>query len=56
MFAATDTRWAPWTMIDANDETAAQIAALSHVANLLEKKLPKQPPARGTVVPFSKAG
>lgn len=46
MFAATDTRWAPWTVIDANDEAAAQIAALSQVADLLEKKLPKQPPAR----------
>jgi polyphosphate kinase 2 (PPK2 family) len=56
MFAATDTRWAPWTVIDANDETAGQIAALSKVAELLEKKLPKQPPARDTVVPFSKAG
>ena len=57
MFAATDTRWAPWTVIDANDETAAQIAALSQVADLLEKKLPKQPPARvEKVVPISRAG
>jgi len=57
MFAATDTRWAPWTVIDANDETAAQIAALSKVADLLEKKLPKQPPQRDEkVVPISRAG
>ena len=54
MFAATDTRWAPWTVIDANDETAAQIAALSQVADLLEKKLPKQPPVRDEkVVPIN---
>lgn len=56
MFKATDTRWAPWVAIDANDEAAAQIAALSAVADLLEKKLPKQPPASDTVVPFTKAG
>ena len=56
MFAGTDTRWAPWTVIDANDETGAQIAALSTVADLLEKKLPKQPPASDTVVAFSRAG
>jgi polyphosphate kinase 2 (PPK2 family) len=57
MFAATDTRWAPWFAIDANDETAAQIAALSKVADLLEKKLPKQPPVLGDkVVPISRAG
>ena len=50
MFAATDTRWAPWTVIDANDETAAQIAALSKVADVLEKKLPKQPPVQDAKV------
>ena len=55
MFTATDTRWAPWTVIDANDETAAQIAALSKVSDLLEKKLPKSPPAARDV-PLSKAG
>jgi len=56
MFAGTDTRWAPWTVIDANDEAAAQVAALSAVAGLLEKKLPKQPPAIDTVVPLTRAG
>jgi len=56
MFAATDTRWAPWTVIDANDEASAQVAALSAVADLLEKKLPSQPPASETVVPFTRAG
>ncbi|HVH37925.1 MAG TPA: polyphosphate kinase [Sphingomicrobium sp.] len=54
MFKATDTRWAPWTVIDANDESAAQIAALSKVAEVLEKKLPKQPPASDAVVAFPK--
>jgi polyphosphate kinase 2 (PPK2 family) len=54
---ATDRRWAPWSAIDAYDETAAQIAALSKVADLLEKKLPKQPPVLGDkVVPISRAG
>lgn len=56
MFAATDTRWAPWTVIDANEETAAQIAALSKVAEVLEKKLPRQPPSSETVVAFPKTG
>jgi polyphosphate kinase 2 (PPK2 family) len=44
MFAATDTRWAPWTAIDGNDKKAARIAALSRVAEVLEKALPKGPP------------
>ena len=56
MFKATDTRWAPWQVIDANDEAASQIAALSALADLLDKKLPAEPPARDTVVPFPKAG
>jgi polyphosphate kinase 2 (PPK2 family) len=56
MFKATDTRWAPWQVIDANDEAAGQIAALSALADLLEKKLPAEPPVRDTVVPFPMAG
>ena len=56
MFKATDTRWAPWQVIDASDEAAGQIAALSALADLLDKKLPAEPPARDTVVPFPKAG
>ena len=56
MFKATNTRWAPWQVIDANDEAAGQIAALNAIADLLEKKLPAEPPVCDTVVPFPKAG
>jgi AMP-polyphosphate phosphotransferase len=45
MFAHTDTRWAPWTVIDGNDKKAARIAALTRVADVLEAALPKDPPA-----------
>jgi hypothetical protein len=31
----TDTRWAPWTVIDGNDKKAARIAALTAVADAL---------------------
>jgi polyphosphate kinase 2 (PPK2 family) len=44
MFAHTDTRWAPWTVIDGNDKKAARIAALTRVADALEAALPKDPP------------
>ena len=46
MFAATDTRWAPWTMIDGNDKKAARIAALTRVAEALAAALPAKPPPR----------
>jgi polyphosphate kinase 2 len=35
MFAATDTEWAPWTVIRSNDKKRARLAALRHVLNLL---------------------
>lgn len=44
MFAHTDTRWAPWRVIDGNNKKAARIAALSAIAEALEKRLPTQPP------------
>ena len=44
MFERTDTRWAPWTAIDGNNKKAARIAALTHVAEVLAKALPKKPP------------
>jgi len=44
MFEATDTRWAPWTVIDGNDKKAARIATLTHVAGAFEAALPKDPP------------
>jgi AMP-polyphosphate phosphotransferase len=44
MFARTDTRWAPWQVIDGNNKKAARIAALRHVADRLEAKVPMVPP------------
>ena len=53
LFAHTDTRWAPWKVIDGNDEASGCIAALTAIADLMEKALPAQPPVVGdTVVPF----
>ena len=53
LFKQTDTRWAPWTIIDGNDETSGSIAALAAIADLLEKNLPAAPPVEGkTVVQF----
>lgn len=44
MFAQTDTRWAPWKVIDGNNKKAARIAALTHVADMLEACVPMTPP------------
>jgi polyphosphate kinase 2 (PPK2 family) len=44
MFAHTDTRWAPWRVIDGNDKKAARIAALTAVCEALEPGLPIEPP------------
>ncbi len=44
MFRRTDTRWAPWHVIDGNDKKAARIAALTQVAEQLEASLPMDPP------------
>lgn len=53
LFAQTDTRWAPWRVIDANDEQSARIAALTILADAFDKAIPSEPPAAGeTVVPF----
>ena len=45
MFDRTDTRWAPWKVIDANHKKYARIAALTHIADVLEKAVPMKPPA-----------
>lgn len=45
MFAHTDTRWAPWQAIDANNKKAARIAALTYVADRLEAGVTMEPPA-----------
>ena len=53
LFANTDTRWAPWRVIDGNNESAGRIAALSVIADSMEKAFPAEPPAVGdTVIQF----
>ena len=47
MFRNTDTRWAPWLVIDGNDKKAARIAALTTIADKLEKAIPMVPPPAG---------
>ncbi len=56
MFERTDTRWAPWKVIDGNDRKAARIAALDHIADMLEKHVPMDmPEADPAVVELAKA-
>ncbi len=53
MFAQTDTRWAPWQVIDANDKQSARIAALTILTEAFDKAIPSEPPATGeTVIAF----
>lgn len=44
MFRLTDTRWAPWSVIDGNNRKAARIAALSAIAERLEALVPMTMP------------
>ncbi|HYD37055.1 MAG TPA: polyphosphate kinase [Allosphingosinicella sp.] len=44
MFESTNTRWAPWTVIDGNDKKSARIAALTRIAEALEAACPATPP------------
>jgi polyphosphate kinase 2 (PPK2 family) len=44
MFECTNSRWAPWTVIDGNNKKAARIAALTAVAEALEAACPVKPP------------
>jgi polyphosphate kinase 2 (PPK2 family) len=44
MFDRTDTRWAPWQVIDGTHKKYARIAALTHIADVLEKAVPMSPP------------
>lgn len=43
MFERTDTRWAPWKVIDANNKQAARIAVLGYVADRLEAAVDMTP-------------
>lgn len=44
MFERTSTRTASWTVIDGNDKKAGRIAALTAIADQLEKHVPMEPP------------
>ncbi|MBO9711883.1 polyphosphate kinase [Sphingomonas sp.] len=44
MFERTDTKRAPWIVIDGNDKKAARIAALEAIADRLEEHVPMTPP------------
>ncbi len=55
MFGKTDTRWAPWHVIDGNDRKASRIAALTRIADALEKHVPMDmPDADPAVVELAK--
>jgi AMP-polyphosphate phosphotransferase len=45
MFERTDTRWAPWMVIDGNNKKAARITVLTAVADTLEKNVSMKPVA-----------
>lgn len=44
MFDRTDTRWAPWQVIDANNKKSARLEVLGKVADQLEAVLPSNYP------------
>ncbi|UZK66915.1 polyphosphate kinase 2 family protein [Sphingomonas sp. M1-B02] len=44
MFRETDTKTAPWIVIDGNNKKAARIAALTAIAEALEAHVPMDPP------------
>ena len=50
MFAQTNTRWAPWKVIDGNHKKTARIAALTHIVETLEAVVPMTPPDRDPAV------
>lgn len=45
MFGQSDTRWAPWRVIDGTDKRSGRIAALTAVAQAFRKAMPTEPPA-----------
>ncbi|MCW3849174.1 polyphosphate kinase [Sphingomonas sp. LB-2] len=44
MFEHSSTKSAPWTVIDGNNKKAGRIAALTAIADQLEKRVPMDPP------------
>ena len=56
MFERTDTRWAPWVVIDGNNKKSARFAALTAIADALEKQVDMKPlPADPEVVKLAEA-
>lgn len=51
-FAQTDTRWAPWQIIDAGDEQAGCLAALDAIASAFTKAMPAAPPAESDTLVY----
>ncbi len=59
MFAATDTEWAPWYVVDGNDKRRARLNCISHLLSLIpyeevpfkRMKLPKRQGGKGYVAP-----
>lgn len=45
MFAETDTRWAPWKVVDGNNQKAARIAVLTHIIEQMADQIPQEFPA-----------
>lgn len=45
MFAETNTRWAPWNVVDFNSKQSGRIAALKVIVDALERAVPMQPPS-----------
>lgn len=56
LLSRTDTRWAPWTVIDANGPSAGLEAALEAITAALAKTVPLDPPASEAPVRAASAG
>ena len=52
VFSHTNTRWAPWTLIDAGDKHGGRIAALTALAERFDKAMPLAPPKEGDTVVY----
>ena len=61
MFAATDTEWAPWHIVDNDDKKRGRLNIISHLLSQIpyeplaprDVKMPKPPSAGGYVEPES---
>jgi polyphosphate kinase 2 (PPK2 family) len=50
LLAQTDTRWAPWQIINSNDKYAARIATLEALVHVMTKALPAEPPVESAEI------